>query len=122
MRPLGDIDIDLTSYADDSYGIIEIESLHDTTMVSTKILDHLKWLRKSGMIVNDAKTEVMVLHRTEKIILDIIIGNSMIKSKNNMNVLGVLFNQNLSWSDHVSKSINSCLKNYHGLKVIRKFF
>jgi len=37
-------------------------------------------------------------------------------------VLGVLFNQNLNWSENVYHRINSCQKVLHGLKLLRKYF
>jgi len=122
MRPLGDFENDLTSYADDTYGVIELENTHDLTNISTKILDHLKWLRKSGMLVNDSKTEIMVVHKSDKLKITLQIGETLIESKNNMKVLGILFNQNLSWTEHVTQNINSCQRVLHGLKIVRKYF
>ena len=39
-----------------------------------------------------------------------------------MKVLGVIFDQNQNWSQHVTKNINDCQRILHSLKVIRKFF
>jgi len=101
---------------------MELNELHDTNLISTKILDHLKWLKDSGMLVNESKTEIMILHRTERIKKVINIGDTSIESKNKMRVLGVIFNQNLTWQDHIINTINSCQRVLHGLKVIRKYF
>jgi len=125
MRPLADEVDNITSYADDTYGIVEIDNIDNIdnkAMVSTKILDHLKWLRQTGMLVNDSKTEIMVMHKTEQKTVDFTINNEIIKSKNNMNILGVHFTQNLKWQKHVEININSCQRILHGLKIIRKYF
>jgi len=122
MRPLGDEIENTTSYADDTYGMIEMDNCDNMSVAADKILDHLKWLRNSGMIVNDLKTEIMIMHKNNRLLKDFQIGEINIKSKNNMNVLGVLFNQNLKWSDHVEKNLNSCQRVLHGLKVVRKYF
>jgi len=74
------------------------------------------------MLVNETKTEMMVLHRFEKSTLEVQIGDNIIKTKDNMNILGINFSQNLKWDTHVIKNINNCQRTLHGLKVIRKYF
>jgi len=54
------------------------------------------------MILNESKTELMILHKTDKINESLTINNTVIKSKTQMKVLGVVFNQNLTWDGHVS--------------------
>jgi len=104
--------------------MIEIDNIDnndDLVVASTKIMDHLKWLRQSGMIVNDSKTEIMIMHKTDQRVCDFKINNVEIKSKKVMNVLGIHFNQNLKWNYHIEKTINSCQRIMHGLKIIRKY-
>jgi len=64
----------------------------------------------------------MVMHRFDKIVKNYRIKDITIKSKNSLKVLGIKFNQNLNWNDHVMYSINSCQKILHGLKILRKYF
>jgi len=120
MRPLADEIENVTSYADDTYGVIELDTL-DLALVSTKVLDHLKWLRQSGMLVNEKKTEIMIMHRNEKIIETFDFGEK-VKSISKMSILGIIFNQNLTWAEHVEQNINRCLRIFHGVKIVRKFF
>jgi len=74
------------------------------------------------MLVNESKTELMIIHRSEKVTKSILIGDSMIKSVDKIKVLVIIFNQNLSWFDHVRCTINNCQKILHGLRVVRKFY
>ena len=45
-----------------------------------------------------------------------------LKSKNKMKVLGIWFNINHKWEDHVFYTINSCQRILHGLKILGKYF
>ena len=55
-----------------------------------------KWLKKSGLKVYESKTEACLFHRTSKIKVTLMVNNNEIISKNNMNVLGVIFDSNLN--------------------------
>jgi len=122
MRPLGELKTDLTLYVDDTYGIVELSDKDDVTNLANTIKEHLDWLKSTGMIANNQKTEIMILHKTEKYKKSYEINGHKIESCNKMKVLGVHFNQNLTWSDHVTKNINDCHKTLHGLKIIQKYF
>ncbi len=51
--------------------------------------------KKSGMKVNDEKTELCLFHRHNMAQVNVSIGDSIVKSKNEINVLGVLFDSRL---------------------------
>ena len=42
--------------------------------------------------------------------------------KNNMNVLGVIFDSNLNWNDQVAHAISKSNKSLHGIKLIKYYF
>ena len=65
----------------------------------------VKWLRHSGLVVNEAKTEVCLFHTNDQPQITIMLQGSEILSKNSMNVLGVTFDLKLNWSIHVANSI-----------------
>ena len=54
-----------------------------------------KWLKKSGLKVNESKTEACLFHRSAEITINLNINGSIIRSKKNMNVLGVIFDSKL---------------------------
>ena len=82
----------------------------------------IQWLRDSGLKVNETKTEICIFHRSEIRVVEIRVGLNLVKSVNEMNVLGVKFDSNLKWSPHVSAVIKKSLAALHAIKLIRKYF
>ena len=96
-------------------------ALDDDNYVLTLIT---KWLTGSGLKVNEQKTELCLFYRKDTPQIEIIINNSTIKSETVMNVLGVLFDSKLTWSNHVSKQINKANKassSYGNILAAKKF-
>ena len=81
-----------------------------------------KWLTDSGLKVNESKTELCLFYRNDTPQIEINIENIIIKSRNEINVLGVTFDSRLTWSKHVSNQINKANKALHAIKLIRKYF
>ena len=54
--------------------------------------------------------------------VEIIVGNVSIKSTQNMNVLGVIFDSKLTWSKHISTQICRANKALHANRMIKIFF
>jgi hypothetical protein len=50
-----------------------------------------KWLKKSGLKVNEAKTEVCLFYKNETRPVEIMISNTKVKSKSTISVLGIIF-------------------------------
>ena len=65
-----------------------------------------KWLKQSGLKVNDAKTELCVFHRTDTRPVEINFNDSMLQSKNHINVLGITFDTKLQWHLQVAQSFS----------------
>ena len=60
-----------------------------------KIILITKWLKDSGLKVNENKTELCLFYRKDTPQIEIAINNVMIKSMKSMNVLGVEFDSKL---------------------------
>jgi hypothetical protein len=82
----------------------------------------LQWLKKSGIKVNEEKTELCIIHRNMPAQVNVRIGNSLVKSKNEINVPGVLFDSRLQCSNHIDKAIVKANKALNAIKLIRYFF
>ena len=80
------------------------------------------WLRDSGLIVNESKTELCLFYKVNHIPIDIVINNVTIRSKSSINVLGITFDSQLKWDLQVSQSIRKAKRALHGIKLIRKHF
>ena len=63
------------------------------------------WLTSSGMRVNESKTEPCLFHRGDSGPITIKINGNEVVSKKSINLLGVIFDSKLQWSDHISQSI-----------------
>ena len=62
----------------------------------TKILPN--WLKKSGMKVNETKTDLCLFHARDAAPISVNINGVSILSRKTINILGVIFDQKLQWS------------------------
>ena len=74
------------------------------------------------MKVNDAKTCLCLFYNKDTSPIEIRLNNILIKSTKKINVLGVLFDQKLQWSDQVAHTVLKSNKALNAIKLIRKFF
>ena len=81
----------------------------------------IKWLRGSGLVVNDEKTEVCLFFKRDHVPINLSISNKVVKSKKCINVLGVLFDSKLQWTDQVAQSITKLKKSLHAIRLITKY-
>ena len=79
------------------------------------------WLRRSGMKINDAKTCLCLFYHKDTTPIEIKLNESTIRSTKNINVLGVIFDQKLQWSDHIAQCIAKSNKALTAIKMIKKF-
>ena len=82
----------------------------------------VKWLKDSGLKVNEKKTELCVFHRNRNTDGNITIDNATIQSKAEMNVLGLTFDSRLNWGPQVSRAIKGANNSLQAIKMIRKYF
>ena len=122
VSPLFDI-TQLTNFADDNY-CLEWDT--DLALLITKMEKKLemitKWLRGSGLIVNEKKTEVCVFHKNDQRLINLKVDAAVVKSKKSINVLGVIFDSKLNWNEHISNSICKAKKSLFALRLIKRFF
>ena len=81
-----------------------------------------KWLKDSGLVVNEGKTELCLFHKNDKPSITIKISNTLVTSKKQTNVLGVLFDGKLNWNWHVAKSISKAKKSFYALRLLKRYF
>jgi hypothetical protein len=122
VSPLLDI-IAMTTFADDNFVIktnSNLQNLITDMEINLEII--IKWLRGSGLKVNEAKTEVCLFHRLDCPVISIEIGGVTVNSKKQMNVLGVIFDSKLQWSPQVATSIKKSRSALHAINLIKKYF
>ena len=121
VSPLFDL-IPMTNFADDNF-IIEFNLKINTVIINMeKTLEMItKWLKDSGLQVNESKTELCMFHCNDTQIITIKLNNREIKSKKAMNVLGVTFDSKLNWSLQVSNTITKSNKALCALRLIKRY-
>jgi hypothetical protein len=82
----------------------------------------IKWLKGSGLKVNESKTELCIFHRSDNTDGSLLVDDVLIKSKNEINVLGITFDSKLQWGLQVSRAIVGANTSLQAIKLIRKYF
>ena len=90
--------------------------------IKRKIIRVSNWLKKSGLKINDQKTEICIFHRKEKASATININNNEIKTSNQITILGLIFDSNLTWDPQYNKAIKEANYNLCAIKMISKYF
>jgi hypothetical protein len=122
IKPLYDIE-KITTFADDNYVVSWSTKKENALEILRKKLEKiLKWLKDSGLKVNESKTELCIFHRNKNTEGQLTIEESPIVAKDEMNVLGMTFDSNLKWGPQVSRVIKGANKALQAIKMIRKFF
>ena len=120
--PLFDLE-KMTSFADDTQIVRWNSNLSLLIKDMEKSLEAIiKWLKQSGLKVNDSKTEICLFYRKDHPPIQIIVNGVTLTSRTNINVLGVAFDAKLQWGVQVSNAINKAKKALHAIRLIRKFF
>ena len=122
IRPLYDV-AKLTTFADYNY---IISSSKEKTIALKNLGNELekivKWLKDSGLKVNESKTELCVFHRNKNTEGHLLIDNTVIISRDEINVLGLTFDSKLSWSPHISRAIKGANYSLQAIRLIKKYF
>jgi len=122
ISPMFDI-ANVNSYADDSY---LSEKHHDlgelTTNIAIKSNILTNWFKDSGLVVNENKTEFCVFHKSKKTTCEIVINDVIIKSRSTLKTLGVTFDENLTWENHIQNVEKNCNKINMGFRILREHF
>ena len=122
VSPLFDL-TQLTNFADDNY---YLEWNRDLTALISNLEKRLemitKWLKDSGLVVNENKTELCLFHKNDKPPITIKISNTLVTSKKQINVLGVLFDCKLNWNSHTAQCIAKAKKSLFALRLLKRNF
>ena len=113
----------MTNFADDNFYIAWNRNLAVLiTDLEMRLEMITKWLRDSGLVVNEGKTEICLFHKHDQRKIFIKLGDTQIPTKTFMNVLGVTFDSKLNWSVHIANNILKAKKSLYALRLLRPFF
>ena len=82
----------------------------------------MDWLKGSGMKVNESKTNLCLFHRGDTTPISLNLCCKTIRSNKTMNVLGVIFDSKLQWTEQIANSIKGFMKALNAIRLIKKFF
>ena len=101
----------IVNFADDNFCV---ESDKVLSVLITNLERRLeiitKWLKDSGLVVNENKTEVCLFHANDQPLIQIVLQNVLITSKKSMNVLEVIFDSKLNWQIQTNHAISKAKK------------
>ena len=66
-----------------------------------------KWQKESGLVVNEAKSELCFFNRRDTQMTIILLNDSIDQWKNQINVSGVIFDSKLQWSAQLVNAIKN---------------
>ena len=104
-------------YADDANIIITGNNIAEVDMQLRELCESLlRWVHSNGLYLNLKKTNYMIFSRSRKLELPrpLTISNFLIEQKSEARFLGVIVDENLTWSRHV-KTVRSKMTRYLGL-------
>ena len=114
---------DMTKFADDNFIIKFNKFLPQLLIDMKKTLEMIiKWLKDSGLKVNDSKTELCLFNKNDLPPITLTINNFEITSKVTINVLGVMFDSKLQWKAQVENAIKKSNKAKYAISMIKKYF
>ena len=122
VSPVFDIEF-LLAFADDNFiPRINCSKIGVIEDMKRSLGNITKWLKKSGLKVNSAKTEMCLFHKNDTTPISIVLGDDEVTSSKQINVLGVTFDSKLNWTSHIHNTVAKCAKSLNALKIIRKHF
>ncbi len=91
--------------------------------ISGCLVDISAWMKEHHLQLNLAKTELLVFPATPTLQHDFTIqfGSSTITPSTSVRNLGVIFNDQLTFKEHIAKTARSCMFALHNIRKIRPF-
>ena len=111
------------AFADDNHAMVTGSNLDSVIVNMQRKMELMtKWLQDSGLTVNESKTECCLFYKNDHQLIDIVINGVTIRSKNSINVLGVLYDSKLNWQAQVAQTISKSKKTLHAIKLVKNYF
>ncbi len=112
-------------YADDTQLYLSFQPADPTVAarISGCLADISAWMKEHHLQLNLAKTELLVFPATPTLQHDFTIqlGSSTITPSSSVRNLGVIFDEQLTFKDHIAKTARSCRFALHNIRKIRPF-
>jgi len=114
-------------YADDIqlYKAFSINNIPNCVQeINSTMIQLLSWTQQNKLLLNPVKSQCIIIYKKAldtSAVPPIHFNNSIISYANNAKNLGVIFNQTLSWNDHITRNIGKVYGLLRTLWVTQKF-
>jgi len=106
----------LFKYADDATLILphksDSTSSENALAIQSMISSMEAWCSKNYLTLNTSKTQIMTVQKQRKFSCNFV-------SLPHIRILGVLFNKNLKWDDHINCIVKKAAKNIHLIRALK---
>ena len=76
----------------------------------------------NGMKVNGSKTELCLFHKSNTAPIKILINSNEVTLKKSINILEVIYDSKLQWSDHIAHTIKRSMNALNAICLLQIFF
>ena len=122
IAPVFDIE-NLYAFADDKFvptiGDDKAELVRNT---ETSIENIRKWIKQSGLKINEKKTEICLFYKRDTDPVNVMIGEDLVTTSDTINILGVTFDSKMAWSQQIRNAISKSSRALNALSIIRRYF
>ena len=114
-------------YADDTQFYIRIEDVDEVKeKIVTLISDIRRWMSERKLMLNDGKTEIMIVHGSNRSFHTddfgtIVVNGCDLAPSTSVRNLGIILDERLNFKQHVSMLVKSCHYHLRNIYAIRKF-
>jgi hypothetical protein len=98
----------IVAYADDTYMLESSRSKENlVTEIGDALTTILLWFQSSGLKVNEAKTEIVIFHKDNCNLENVLINGTVVRTKATMKVLGTTIDTTLTWNERVNNVVSN---------------
>ena len=104
----------LIKYADDTTLILPHLSFNTSEEINCKIKLMKNWCSRHSLQLNASKTQIMTIKKNSNIAFHDL-------NKPHIEVLGVIFQENLKWDQQINKIFKKASRNIHILRILKQY-
>ena len=113
----------VVAYADDTYTMTSSGSKENLlTDIGEALTAISLWFRRSGLKVNEEKTEIAIFYKDNCNPEDVLINGMIVRTKGTIKVLGITMDTTLTWNEHINNTISNVQSKIHAVRMIQRFF
>ena len=122
IAPVFDIER-LFAFADDKFVPMIGDDKTELVRNMESTLENIrKWIKHSGLKINEKKTEICLFYKHESEPVNVIIGEDLVTTANSINILGITFDSKMTWTLQIRNAIAKSSRALNAISIIRRYF